>query len=491
MSLAVLQFDPVDSFESAVDDAAAAIARVAGLVSNVGNEPAAVAAGVKRIEALGNMVDALRVQAIVPFTSHDDGHIPFGRAATAGVGESLSDRLGFATAVRAIAAITHTKEATARARLRLAEATSPRRTLTGTPLEPDRALVGTALEKGLLGVEAADAIVLELSALGSRVDTESLVGVETAMVARALGIDPAEGADVDAPVVFSPDVSVDYLRQELKLMASAADPNGTLPREEQARGKRGVRAGSEDIHGVLSATIVGPTHEVREFISLLTTGAAPTFGTEPPLPTPDASGVAIAPRYADGRTLAQKRYDTLVGLLRSKAMSNATKELGGTTPQVLVITSAADLNNPNGKAGDPIGTITSGSYPISRQTVEQLIDAGGYREVAVTDDNVILGISSIQRCFTDAQKMAVAARDGHQCITPGCPAPAYALQAHHVVPWRDGGLTATSNCVLVCTGDHCRVDTGPWEYRMNNGIPEIRGPANPQWVRARPPLRRS
>jgi hypothetical protein len=101
----------------------------------------------------------------------------------------------------------------------------------------------------------------------------------------------------------------------------------------------------------------------------------------------------------------------------------------------------------------------------------------------------VVGISSIQRCFTPAQRLAIAARDGHRCLAPGCTSPHFSLQVHHVVPDRLGGPTTTGNGILLCFWHHLRVDDGPWEYRMCGGLPEIRGPGIPEWTAARTALR--
>jgi 5-methylcytosine-specific restriction endonuclease McrA len=78
------------------------------------------------------------------------------------------------------------------------------------------------------------------------------------------------------------------------------------------------------------------------------------------------------------------------------------------------------------------------------------------------------------------------ARDGYRCARPGCTSPHYALQVHHVVPYRDGGATTTDNGILLCYWDHQRVDDGPWRYRMVNGVPQVRGPGIPEWTALRP-----
>jgi len=47
----------------------------------------------------------------------------------------------------------------------------------------------------------------------------------------------------------------------------------------------------------------------------------------------------------------------------------------------------------------------------------------------------------------------LAVRDGG-CRFPGCDRPVSWCEAHHVVPWADGGATALSNLVLLCWRHH-------------------------------------
>ena len=77
-----------------------------------------------------------------------------------------------------------------------------------------------------------------------------------------------------------------------------------------------------------------------------------------------------------------------------------------------------------------------------------------------------------KRCFTDAQRKAMAIRD-QGCVMPGCPIPAGECQAHHVGDWAGGGATDISNGALLCWVHHREVDLHRWILERN---PDASGP---------------
>jgi hypothetical protein len=199
--------------------------------------------------------------------------------------------------------------------------------------------------------------------------------------------------------------------------------------------------------------------------------------------TERAAGTEPAAGDDDSRTPDQRRHDAFGEILTAAAASADTPELNGHPVTVLVTVSGDELTHPEGLDGDPIGVLAGSPFPVSRRRVEQLIDGNGFRKVALTPEGAVIGISTPQRCFTGHQTLAIAARDGYRCSTPGCTTPHTALQVHHVAPWRDGGPTTTGNGILLCYWHHQRVDDGPWQYRMIDGLPEVRGPGIPEWSR--------
>jgi hypothetical protein len=73
----------------------------------------------------------------------------------------------------------------------------------------------------------------------------------------------------------------------------------------------------------------------------------------------------------------------------------------------------------------------------------------------------------------------LAVRDGG-CVFPDCTRPAAWTQAHHIVPWSEGGPTELSNLALACDPHHDAIHHDGWQIRMGaRGQPEL---VPPRWV---------
>ncbi|MCU1409997.1 MAG: endonuclease [Rhodoglobus sp.] len=410
------------------------------------------AATLHSVEAVGRLMDAARVLAAAPLAEDP----------------AAAERLGFASPGAAVATLTQISERSARARLALAEAVTPSRSLTGTPVPPRHPEVAGALTSGRLGVEAAVLITRELDRSAPRVAPEASAVAEQMMVNLACGLDPS-GEQQLAPI------SVDYLTNDVRTLGAAIDPDGARPREQRAAQNRSVWVGVPDDDGLMP--IRGALDPVLGTLLLRLLEAwrrSPRFVGNADLDAPSGD---------DTRTPAQRRHDAFGEVLIAAAAAESTPQLNGHPVTVLVTVASEDLNRPDGVGTDPIGSLAGSPFPLSRGEVERLIDANGFRTVSLTTEGAVVGISSPERCFTANQTLSIAARDGYRCSAPGCTTPHTALQVHHVTPWRDGGPTSTSNGILLCYWHHRRVDDGPWQYRMVNGLPEVRGPGVPEWRR--------
>lgn len=333
-------------------------------------------------------------------------------------------------------------------------------------------------------MDAAALIAIELASVGARASMDVIEIAESVMVGLATGTDAC-----GQPMVA--DVSVDYLASEIRRVTAAADPDGARPREERAARRREFRLGRPDEDGLV------PAHgRLLPEIGSLLAGLLEAHRRSPRFVDPDASLIAVddPTREAEPRTPGQRRHDALGEILIASAASDGAPRLDGHPVTVLVTVTAADLANrgsldTGGLDTDAIGTMAGSPFPVSRRSIERFIDAGGYRVVTTDEHGAVTAISSPQRCFTATHRLAMAARDGYGCVTPGCTSPHYALQAHHVIPDRDNGPTAIDNGILLCYWHHQRVDSGPWQYRMIQGMPHVRGPGIRDWTPARTSVR--
>ncbi len=441
------------------------VRELATLTDLLGRESAfPIADAITAVETAGRLMDCARVRVLGPL-----------------VGDSvLAERLGFASPVAAVASLARISERSARARLTVAAAVCEDRSISGAPLPAPHPAVGGALDAGEIGLDAASLIASELATITGRAPVDVVAVVECAMVGLATGTTPTGECVVST-------VSVDYLAGEIRQLTAAADPDGARPREERARRRRDFRLGSPDEDGLVPAS-----GRLLPEIGVLLAGMLEAHRRSPRFVDVALGDPAVDDVLGvDPRTPGQRRHDALGEIVMAAAAAEGAPRLDGQAVTVLVTVSAADLVDANGLDSDAIGTMSGSRFPVSRRTIERFIDAGGYRVATMHESGAVMAISSPQRCFTGMLRLSIAARDGLRCLTPGCTSPHYTLQAHHVVPDRDDGPTALDNGVLLCFWHHLIADTGPWEYRMVDGMPQVRGPGVPEWTWARKTLARA
>ena len=71
-----------------------------------------------------------------------------------------------------------------------------------------------------------------------------------------------------------------------------------------------------------------------------------------------------------------------------------------------------------------------------------------------------LDVGRTHRLFTPALRAALLQRD-QGCVFPGCTAAPAACEAHHIIPWWQGGATCLANGVLLCPFHHRLVEPDP------------------------------
>jgi hypothetical protein len=375
-------------------------------------------AAVREVEHLGRLVDAARVALAGEAENRTNGPID-----TLGA-------LGYASAVDAVATLTSAADRDAKRRIHVGESLNAGVSLTGAEIGTAHPAVAASVFAGNLSTDVAMIIIDGLDGVGSRVDPVVLRQAEEALVTLAAG------------TAEHPPLRADLVRLQVQVMLETIDPDGACPRENEAHRKRRLIIGRETreglipVHGLL-------TLEIGATLKRLTDAHMRKVSF-----TEDSNAGFDRP---DDRTTAQKRHDTFADIL------SAWVTVTG------------------------VGTIDGTDTPISVRAIEKLIDSRGFQTVTLTDTRRIVGVGSVQRCFTSTQRRAIAARDGG-CVIPGCTTPAGWCEVHHVIPWRDGGPTHTDNGVLLCWGHHQNIDTGPWELSMPDGVPHVRGPGHWTWT---------
>ena len=151
------------------------------------------------------------------------------------------------------------------------------------------------MSAGNLGPEAALIIVDAFAKVSSRVDPALVLEAEEGIVRLAEG------------TPHTPPLRADLVRDQVAVFIAAIDPDGVLPREEQAHRQRRLVIGRENrdglipVHGLLDV-------EVGETFRRLTDAhmRKPTFTED---------GYMDPVIDADQRTPGQKRHDSLADIL--------------------------------------------------------------------------------------------------------------------------------------------------------------------------------
>lgn len=275
-----------------------------------------------------------------------------------------------------------------------------------------------------------------------------------------------------------------------KVWAAVLNPDGIEPVEKAAIEKRFLtlgkaRGGLVKISGLLPVEQAAAIRAVLDAYVNPRAGASVAF-----IPTsehgdddsakPMLTGTPAEPPV-DTRTAKQKRVDVLHAVFAAAARAPETPTMGGAHPTILVSVTKDELETGRGAAW-----VDGEAEPISATAAARIADAGGYQEVEVGPAGEVLSLGTAVRCFTPAQRRALAARD-KGCIIPGCDVPARWCEGHHIEPYRDGGSTNVINAALLCWWHHFIIDDGPYRLRMREGVPEVRwvfGSHASEWVRA-------
>ena len=298
------------------------------------------------------------------------------------------------------------------------------------------------------------------------------------------------GADVGTDAA-GPPATADDLRQLAAALAMILDPDGAEPTDRDAQQGRflnlgRLHKGAHRLAGSITPEVAAQLQQIFDAFNNPKVGGAPAPGvtfTE----TDDAGDVFNTdPRNViDPRTPGQKRHDALAAALGIAARHEAMPTLGGAAPTLVVHVDAKDL-----AAGTGWATLPGSGAPVPLSVATHTACTGAIQRV-LFDEGRIIGITTTDRTFNAHQRRAIILRD-KECLIPGCHVPATWCEIHHVIEHARGGPTSTSNGVPLCYWHHRTIDHSGWHIRMQDGKPQIQGPAwwDPQqkWRTPRPLL---
>ncbi|MGW9628735.1 DUF222 domain-containing protein [Microbacterium sp. NPDC055521] len=347
----------------------------------------------------------------------------------------------------------------------------------GEPLPARWPALRQAMLDGAVGVGGLLAATAPIEAAGDRIGTADRWKADAMLAEVARGY--AAASDPDAVADAAPPATADDLKIVAHAIAAQLDPDGAEPVEHRAMTRRYLSIGRmKDGVYPLRGNLLPETYAQ---LQLLLDAQLNPKADGPPIPegvafrssddddsdTADQDEFNSDPRSVlDYRTRGQKQHDALAAALGIAARHEDMPSLGGAAPTLVVHLDLSD---------DSWAMIPGVEAPVSAAAARHTGCTGAIQRV-FSDSGRIVGITVTDRVFTVYQRRAITLRD-KECLIPGCHVPASWCEIHHVTEHARGGPTSTDNGVPLCWWHHRSLDYSGWEIRMNDGLPEIRGPA--------------
>jgi hypothetical protein len=154
------------------------------------------------------------------------------------------------------------------------------------------------------------------------------------------------------------------------------------------------------------------------------------------------------------RSLPQRNVDALADICRFWLDHNdETAISGGERPHITVTVPYATLTGKEERLGEIDGAA------VDPEAIRRLACDAGIVRIVVDGESQPLDVGHKVRTVTPAIRRALELRDGG-CAWAGCTAPASWCDAHHIIHWADGGVTALINLILLCRRHHTAIHNG-------------------------------
>jgi hypothetical protein len=157
----------------------------------------------------------------------------------------------------------------------------------------------------------------------------------------------------------------------------------------------------------------------------------------------------------DARSVAQRRVDALLLLVRDRLADPSAPAPGGQRAALTIVVDQASLAARSGSVTLPWTGQTLPVEEARRMACDAVITPVLAR--ALSDGTWLpLAVGRASRVATPGMLRALRVRDGG-CVWPGCSRPPGWTDAHHAHHWADGGPTELANLVLLCRRHHTGV----------------------------------
>lgn len=339
-----------------------------------------------------------------------------------------------------LADVLRISRAESRRRIRDAEQLTARTTLTGEPLAPLLPKTSEAWHDGVLDGDHLRVIEKFFRDLPDHVPDPEIEKAEASLAEHAANLRP------------------DQLEKIAHRLALALNPDGTFSDEDRARKRGFTWCGAQRPDGMSVGKLIA-NPELRAMLDAWFAKFAGPGVCNPDDQTPTVTSEPTADvAERDARSLPQRRHDALSALVRGQLGDPRLGQHNGLPVTVIVSATLQEIQAKTGQAVTAGGTL----IPIS-DVIRMSVHAYHYLALfdGVTGQALWLGRS--KRIATGDQRIVLHSKD-RGCTRPGCDAPGYRTEVHHVDEWATGGLTNIDKLTQACHSDHKLLDEG-WGVR--------------------------
>jgi hypothetical protein len=312
---------------------------------------------------------------------------------------------------RVLSEVLRISEGEAKQRIKQAELLGPRVALTGESLPPKLPNVAAAQARGHIGAEHLRIIEKFFDKLPAHIDSHTRDAAEADLARIATGLGPTQ------------------LRAAADRLAFLLNQDGDLPNDAERARRRYLRIekqgidGTSRIHGLLDP-------EARAIIDAVFAKPAAPGMCNPDDETPCVDGEPDEETvHADLRSQGQRNHDALKAMGRSVLASGELGKHNGLPATIIVSTTLQDLQSAAGFAVTGGGTL----LPM-RDVIRLASQSHHYLVVYDKHTREPLYCGRAKRFATPGQRIVLHALE-RGCTRPGCTAPGYWCQVHHVDGW--------------------------------------------------------
>jgi hypothetical protein len=337
--------------------------------------------------------------------------------------------------------------AEARRRVRDAQQLAAHTTLTGQELPPELPATTIAWREGILDPQHLRVIQTFVHDLPDATPVPVTEKAERFLAEQAAKLRP------------------DQLEKAAHRIALYINPDGRFSDSDRAR-QRGFTWCGQRRDGMSMGRLIASPELRANLDAWLARFAAPGMcnpDDESPCTTDQPDEQLAA---GDVRTAAQRQHDALNALVRGQLGDPKLGRHNGLPVTVVVSTTLAELTAGAGRA------ITGGGTVLPMPDLIRMA-SHAYHYLAVFDDHEArpLYLGRSRRVASADQRVVLYARD-RGCTHPGCDAPGYWCEVHHVDDWSAGGSTDVDTLTFACRPHHRLIGSGWWTRKLANGCTE-------------------